>query len=614
MAVKTCDEVINGQSYAEGTGTGKQVTRDSDVGGNGGSGDILDAIIANADFIDANATALYQYDCSEHLIEWMYKVCPALKTAGQAIDRITNKLNSITTGVKLGDLVQNNSVTQKICDVIATLFGSVNAWLEMLTKAAFALFDKIDTARERMQSALQAMTDAVLKCILDVYDMIEKYLGMLLRVSLNFDWEAFEVFLSECPCICRFIAFITGCDKDADGNNISDQADMVVLCIRDKFWFIDGLNLGTGLAAIMDDYIRQYIVLMFDAIDLAIESIFTLFIAPFRTLIKAYADLLRTKLDVTFLVAPLKVSHLDCLLLYTREVVNGKTVYKMSVLDMMESMKMWVNCLEYPCKALSVRIKNKVKQFNEDFRLNGEYWNRAYEADIYLCCMRADAAASSGYTLKELADMWDDLYDRLRTCNSRARNKVSIAKVTYGLNGTGGIEWDTYRFRRGQTEETLEANDRVAMAAQFTDSPDRENDINVGSYPLTAQEDESIRALGLSVAAGCEEDPYFVEKWYQYLRFAGLYTLSNNTVEALRDVRENASGLTGDFSGSQTTFPTSKIREPVEVDETERTPNYWVEPDYDAERVAAIEGIAWKPKRDNESLADYYGRMYATAG
>ena len=40
----------------------------------------------------------------------------------------------------------------------------------------------------------------------------------------------------------------------------------------------------------------------------------------------------------------------------------------------------------------------------------------------------------------------------------------------------------------------------------------------------------------------------------------------------------------------------------------------WVEPDYDAERVAAIEGIAWKPKRDNESLADYYGRMYATAG
>jgi len=630
MAVKTCEEVINGANYAGGEGSnGKQVTRDTDVATNSltatteeDDGDFLDSVIRAAGKVDAAATSLYQYDCSEHLLEWMYKVCPGLKTVGEGIDSVISAINSISTGVAIGDFVQNNSVTKKICDVVASIFGTVNSWLEMIAKAAFALFDKIDTARERMQSALKALTDAVLQCILDVYDMIEKFLTDALKISLNFDWDSLEGFLRECPCVCRFVAYVTGCDEDADGNNISDQPDRVIFCIRDKFWFIDGLNLATGLSAIMDDYIKQYLVLMFDAISLAIDSLFTLFIYPFRWLIKQYAMFLRKKWDVTFLISPLRTSHLDCLLLYTKEVDDGKTVYTMSILDMMESMKMWVNCLEYPCPALSERIKNKVKKFNEELQLTGEFWNRAFEADIYLCCMRADSAYDAGYsengdgyTLDELAGMWDDLYDRLRTCNSRAKNKVSVAKVTYGLDGTGGIAWNVDLFRNGQEGKSLTETDPVRDAAEFTDSPDRENDINVGKQPLTSQEDESLRAIGLSIADGCEEDSYFTEKWYQFLRFAGLFKISNNTVKALRDVRGKSSGLDANFNGGfETNFPKPTGRAPVKMDEEERLANYSVESDYEKARVLRIQNIIWTSQRNGESLADYYSRMYATAG
>lgn len=629
MSIKTCEEVINGANYAGGEGSnGKQVTRDTDSGNpltesnEEDKGDFLDSVIKAAGKLDAAADSLYQYDCSEHLLEWMYSVCPALKTVGSKIDSVVSTLNSISTGVKVGDLVQNNGVTQKICDVVATLFGTVNSWLELVSKAAFALFDKIDTARERMQSALKALTDAVLQCILDVYDMIENFLTSTLKLSLEFDWDSLEAFLRSCPCICRFIAFVTGCDEDADGNNISDQPDRVIFCIRDKFWFIDGLNLATGLSAIMDDYIKQYLVLMFDAISLAIDSLFTLFIYPFRWLIKQYAQFLRKKWDVTFMISPLRVSHLDCLLIYDKEVDDGKTVYRMSIIDMMESMKMWVNCLEYPCAALSERIKNKVKKFNEDMRLNGEFWNRAFEADIYLCCMRADSAydagfkeGGDGYTLDELASMWDDLYDRLRTCNSRAKNKVSFAKVTYGLDGTGGIAWNVNLFRNGQEGKSLSEDDPVRDAAQFTVSPDRENDINVGTAPLTTQEDESIKAVGLSIADGCNEDGYFIEKWYQFLRFAGFFKISNNTVKALRDVRDKASELDANFNGgNDTNFPKPTGRPPVEMDEEERLANYSVDSDYVPDRVLRIQNIKWTSQRTGESLTDYYARMYATAG
>jgi len=622
MAATTVEDILNGANYAHDPGSlkkGKKVTYDSDaMNSDYDSGDFLDGVMKNAKFINAQALSLYNYDCSDHLIEWMYSVCPGLKTVGSKIDSITSKLNSVTTGVKIGDLVRDNAFTKQVCHVVEVFFAMMNAWLESLSKAAFALFDKIDAARERMQTALKSITDAVLECILDVYDMIEKYLGRILKVSLEFKWDDLEIFLRDCPCICRFVAYLTNCDYDDNGNSISDNPSAVVRCIREKYWFLEGANLAGALSAVMDTYIKQYVVLMFDAIKLAIDSIFTLFIKPFRYLIKQYADFLRKKWDVGFMIEPAKTSHLDCLFVYNKETKNGSTVYTMSIIDMMSTMKMWVGCLEYPCAALSEKIKNRVKKYHEDFRLTGEFWNREYEADIYLCCMRADE--DNTYSLEDLAKMWGSLLDRLRACNEKAKKGVDLARFRFGLDGTVGIQDSVRSVREATAPASSPAGTAAASvgesagawndASKYESAPEQENDINAGSRPLTEHEDKLIRSMGEGIYTGGETDPYFTEKWFQYLRFISLYRVSDGTLEALNGLLTGY-GRDGFNNPPPGTIQFTNGRKELEMDETERPANYWVDSDYDAERVAAIESVEFTGRNDGETLADYYGRLYA---
>ena len=186
------------------------------------------------------------------------------------------------------------------------------------------------------------------------------------------------------------------------------------------------------------------------------------------------------------------------------------------------------------------------------------------------------------------------------------------------MEATGAIVYDTKGMRddnkTAEYESSPTTGSSVRMAAQFYDSPERENDINVGSEPLTTQEDELIRAVGVSIATGCGEDTYFVEKWYQYLRFAGLYEISNNTVAKLREVRDRSGEMKADFGGGyETNFPAVTRREPSAEEPEERGVNYWVDSDYDAGRIGKIQGISWTEQGKGESLAAYYARMYATA-
>lgn len=622
MAAKTVEDILDGTNYAHDPGslkTGKKVTRDSDaLNSDYDSGDFLDGVMKGAKFIDAKALELYNYDCSDHLIEWMYSVCPGLKTFGMQVNNIVKTMNSITTGVKIGELIQGNSFTKQVCHVVEVFFSMMNAWLESLSKAAFAFFDKIDTARAKMQAALKSITDAVLNCILDVYDMIEKFLGRILKIGLEFNWLGLEIFLRDCPCMCRFVAYLTNCDYDEDGNSISDNPSAVIQCLREKYDFLEGANLAAALSEVMDTYIKQYLVLMFDAIKLAIDSIFILFIKPFRTLIKSYAEYLRKRWDVGFMIESAKSSHLDCLFVYNKETKNGETVYTMSIIDMMSTMKMWVGCLEYPCASLSEKIKNRVKKYHEDFRMTGEFWNKAYEADIYTCCMRAEN--DDTYSLEELANMWDSLLDRLRACNEKAKRGIDLFRSKYGLDGTVGIEASVRSIREstsstnsssGTSSDSFgEAARRWFDASNFENAPEKELDINVGSRPLTDHEDKLIRSMGEGIYAGGETDQYFIEKWAQYLRFITLYHISEGTVDRLQNL-STGYGSDGFNNPPAGTIQFTDGRSSLEMDETERPVNYWVESDYDAGRVSAIENMKFSGRNDGETLANYYGRLYA---
>ena len=71
----------------------------------------------------------------------------------------------------------------------------------------------------------------------------------------------------------------------------------------------------------------------------------------------------------------------------------------------------------------------------------------------------------------------------------------------------------------------------------------------------------------------------------------------------------------GNYGGGNTTnFPTSKARIPSRTVPEDRQSNYWVDSDFDGERVAKIMDIEWDGPAEGESLSGYYARMYASVG
>ena len=616
MAAKTCQEVLDGDKKNLTGVSGKVIpsnpepTSDSKLSLNDRVNEFFDVFNSASGAIQKSATELYAYDCSDHLYDWITDLCPWLKTGLNAVDTAKKFLNSISSGVKLKDFMATNTVNKAICNAIAAFYGTLVGWLEICSKAAFVLFEKIDAARKKLEKAMKRITNATLACLLDVYDSIDKYLQNTIELSIAIDWNGLIKFMSTCPCVSRFIAFITGCDKDSDGNSISDNPTEIVNCLMTKFSFLDGATLATGLSRLMEKYIRRYLVLFFDFIKLGIDFIFSMIIAPFRWLIKKYADFLRKKWDVTAMITGCKDAHLDCLFVYTTEYDGDRKYYGMSILDMMTTLKRMVPCLEYGCSGLGDKIRNKVKKLNEDFRLTDDFWNRAFEADLYMCCIDADAERA--YTFTQLRDMWDSLWDRLVSKTQKASVVVEENRSTVTRGSLSATIEESRREATGDTERAYD--DPYREAATFSTGVDLENNIiNGNEYVSKTDEDILIKVAGSIVQGLKGGDDYYNEKWYQYLRFKAVKEYTDDGMKKLQDYADD---LTESYKRTvvrSAYLPGPKKRLPLEIDSEERQPNYRPDNDYNRQRVEALLAVSWDQPPKTESLADYYARMYAKA-
>jgi hypothetical protein len=619
MAAKTCQEVLDGdkQNLTGVTGnvvpTNPEPTSDSKLSLNDKVNEFFDIFNDTSKAIQKSATDLYMYDCSDHLYDWITDLCPWLKTGLKAVDSAKKFMNSLSSGVKLKDFMATNTVTKAICNAIATFYGTLIGWLEICTKAAFVLFEKIDAARKKLEKAMKRITNATLACLLDIYDAIDKYLQNTIELSLAVDWNGLIKFMTKCPCVSRFIAYITGCDKDDDGNSISDNPTEIVNCIKEKFSFLDGATLATGLSKLMDKYIRQYLVLFFDFIKFGIDFLFSMIIAPFRWLIKQYADFLRKKWDVTAMIEGCKEAHLDCLFVYTIEYDGDRQYYGMSILDMITTLKRMIPCLEYGCPGLSDKIRNKVKKLNEDLRLTDEFWNRAFEADLYMCCIDADAERA--YTFKQLRDMWDSLWDRLVSKTQKAAVVVDENRKSVTL-GSFGAAIDEARREAGVKPKDPYASydDPYKQAATFATGMDLENNIiNGDEYVSSNDEDILIKVAGSIVQGMKNGDDYYNEKWYQYLRFKAVKEFSDGGMDKLQKYSDELTESYKRAPVRSAYLPGPRRRLPLEIDTDERPPNYKPENDYNQQRVEVLLATTWEPSGKTESLSDYYARMYAKA-
>lgn len=619
MAAKTCQEVLDGdkQNLTGVTGnvlsTNTGPTSDSQLSLNDRVNEFFDIFNDTSKAIQKSATELYMYDCSDHLYDWITDLCPWLKTSLNAVNSAKKFMNSVSSGVKLKDFMATNTVTKAICNAIATFYGALIGWLEICTKAAFVLFEKIDAARKKLEKAMKRITNATLACLLDIYDAIDKYLQNTVEMSLAVDWNGLIKFMAKCPCVSRFIAFITGCDEDEDGNSISDNPTEIVNCLKEKFSFLDGATLAAGLSRLMEKYIRQYLVLFFDFIKFGIDFIFSMIIAPFRWLIKQYADFLRKKWDVTGMIDGCKEAHLDCLFVYTTEYDGDRKYYGMSILDMMTTLKRMIPCLEYGCPGLSDKIRNKVKKLNEDLRLTDKFWDRAFEADLYMCCIDADVERA--YTFAQLRDMWDSLWDRLISKTQKAsvvvdENRDSVSR------GSFSAAVSEARKEAGVKPKNPDANfvDPYKEAATFSTGQDIENNIINGSEYVSPRDENILLNVAGSIIQGMNGgDDYYNEKWYQYLRFKAVKDFSDSGMGKLQDYADELTESYKRTSGGSAYLPGSRTRAPLDIDVDERPPNYKPESDYDRQQVEVLLATTWDPMGKTETLADYYARMYAKA-
>lgn len=609
----TCEDALANNLLLGAGESGKKTTSDSGSLPLDGGDKLGDKSLE--DVLNDAARKINNLDCPEIVYQWLKNTKPfsyavsfmgTMKSAASAF-----------SGEALKTTMQSSTIAEGICGVITNVYAVLVETIEIATKAAFALFDAIDSARQRLQAATKNLVQSVMQCIMNVMDMIELFLCNILKLSLVVDWNGLQMFMADCPCICKFIAWLTGCEKDKDGNDISNKAAAVILCIREKFSFIDAAQVGAALSSILNNYVKKYLIFLFDAINMCINILFTQLIIPLRALIKQYVALLRKKWDLTFIIDGMRSTGLDCLLIYTEEKnKDGTTYYGMSVLDMIATLKSWIPCLEYPCKSLGEKIKNKVKKFNKDLRLDGENWSREFECDIYAICMRMDLQSDESMSeyLKKMSKKWKNLLDNLNSKKMQAKH-CADNEDNSTFDGAGGPKAavDDARKMFGAIPE--DNSDPVMDAAIFSETQNKEFAPNNGFKPLTTNEDKKILMIGQNIYdASKDGDEFFIELWYQYLRFIGRYRMFDPSFKDVCKLANSLFNLEGQFSGTSTTQFTqySTTRPKIEFSDIPlRRVNYFFTSDYVPSTATSIMTKPVEPKRPSESLAAYYGRIYS---
>ena len=472
------------------------------------------------------------------------------------------------------------TLSKSLCQTIGTWIAWIQATIDIATKAAFVLFAKIDAARLQLENALLRFNAAVFKCITDLLSDIKMSakleVGVGASVTLDFKWEELLQIMIDCPCFCRAIACVTSCNKDADGNDISRNPEMVIECLQNKFPLSlgVGVGIGGGIAGSLNDLLYDFLMKLYMSIKAAIEMTFEMLMKPLRALIKAYADLLTQKFDVSGFIK--MVGNFECFFIYTLEYKNNREFYGMSVIDMINTFKSWTVCFSHLCPGLMHDIEAKIKEINESLRLNDVFWQGAFEADLYDLCI----AAKLGY--KSFSDYeFREIYrDNPKTQFDSLLSQLEASAITRVCKN------------HKKTSAANTPTSKVEEAIMFRTAPDRENEVNVGEKPITKSEQKKCISISHNLVDKTVS-PYFTEKYYQLLRMLADYEINEDTVGELTKILDNCSKKVYPVNMSKpfTPFPSNQsARAAIEVYPADIEVTYELVDDYDEQKVKDILG------------------------
>lgn len=583
-----------------------------------------DAVEEVASAMDTGTRQLNAVDCSDMLFDFLKEKVPFFGTANSLIDKGTNFMNGLSTGASIGKLIQEPDFVKNICSFIENWGGMIDGWIDIGVKAAIVLFNKIDAARERLENATLDFTEAVRHCVLDVFNAMRDKIMKTINLSISINWDDLIKHMYNCPCLCKIIANLTGCTEDDAGNDITTNPAAVKYCLEQKFSLLTPVGLSVAVDNLLTKYVKKYINLVFNYLESWIVYIYNVIMKPFRSLLKKYVNLLRKKLNVDAFIKGL--GPFECLFVYTTEYDDGDKYYGMSIIDMINTYRGWIGCLQMACPALSEKIKNRTKQLYKDLRLDDKYWRRAMEADIYTCCLAVDL---DGMTPREsvLRKLYGESpWDWLMSLFRKEKNKDDETSPE-------DEEAEEYELSRPITAADMMPNSenqgpsKISDAIKFVYAPESENDVNVGTKKISSGDENILMTVGDSMVAGSKTDQFYVERFYQLVRFGNKYATSKDYVSHMRENMDNIEKLSGNFdSNTECSIPSTTNRPPdtlndmtglPTVDNPDAAqpvePTYSIPDDFDNVRTQKIAGYVFTAQYPNESLEDYYKRMYQAA-
>lgn len=481
-------------------------------------------------------------------------------------------------------------ITKKICSALVVFFKTLSFYIDVGTKMLPALIKKIERLKRKLEDALNEFTKAIANCLLGILTDVKSALSGIGDFIVDMlSWDSLLQFMKACPCVTEIVAKMFGCQEDDDGNKLT-TANEVYNCVLDKFSFLDPSAIIEAINNSLDKYIGDNIqkgaALIMNIIKATLHALMT----PLRVLMRMYAKILNYKIDVTGI---LEGSPFQCLFVFTTEYdVSGESYLGMSILDMINTFKLWGSCVEFACSSLGDDITNKIKELNEKLRLDDKYWLDISSIDLYQAAVgsKVQVKKSNRETLRQV-------YTKKSGGNIDIIGSVTDAFKQMGLNAyEDAFKSPSYSSNYGSN----------AMNAKYADGPEKDNPTGNGSEKINKQIENVLMEIESNLASG--DDSYYFEKYLQLTRYLSKYVKSKKHIDKLNKFYNQQNEIKVDFTRRYSNK--MDIRMPrIVFDETEPTPSYKIKNDYNSSTVNTI--LNTKVTRNvDEPLSVYYKRMY----
>lgn len=336
----------------------------------------------NRTFLDTirNATnRIDNTDCSDNIIN------NSIGKIGNYVENNLKFKNIISNVGLLGDYSKvDDSLVDLICNVINANFKTLTAFIESILKILINILRKIEKMKTKVDTAIKDFSKELRNCLIRI--VIDAKVGTEKIIRETLSTDLILDLMIQCDCIMDIIRENFTLCKDLT------TPQQIALCLRTEYalspeQLINELNKWTK------NNLTDKIESGFNAIDDMMSTFLNTIIKPFRAIVKEYCKELNKKRNVNFLL--LKDPSIRCLFQYSEEYdSNGNKFFGMSIIDMIESMKIWSTCIDSVCSTLHDDIRRKIQYYNQELKLEFKYWNSEVTTDLYFACIAPSSEIS----------------------------------------------------------------------------------------------------------------------------------------------------------------------------------------------------------------------------